>query len=253
MNALQMASLELAIRRIECDGFAVLNGVYDPDQVDLMLAGIASMSELATDESILRRGGGAVWAARNVLAQWPRAADLWRQPPLPDLLDLVLGHEFGLVRVLYFDKPNSRSWTLPWHRDLAIAVRDNSLASSVFCKPTRKAGVPHVEAPRPILEQMIALRIHLDDTDGENGALKVRPGSHRRNRDDPAASSEFICVQRGDVLLMRPLLLHCSGHVRPGTSRSRRIIHFEFAASPRLQDGYQWHDFHPGRSAIEAN
>jgi hypothetical protein len=253
MNAAQISSLEKVLRRIECDGFAVLNGVFDSGQVDVMLAGMANISNGVTNEAIRRSSGGAVCAARNVLALWPKVADVWRQPPLPDMFELVLGQDFGLVRVLFFDKPNSRSWTLPWHRDVTIAVRDNSLSSSVFGKPTRKAGVPHVEAPRSVLEQMIALRIHLDDTDGENGGLKVRPGSHRQNGENVGTPSELICAQRGDVLIMRPLLIHSSGHVRPGTSRSRRIIHFEFAASPRLQDGYEWHDFHPRRPAIEAN
>src|SRR5262249_56828349 len=103
----------------------------------------------------------------------------WRQPPLPDLLQAVLGPDFGLVRVLFFDKPPGQSWALPWHKDLTIAVRDNRLPSTHFGKPTRKAGVPHVEAPREVLEAMLTLRVHLDDVSEENGPLQVLPGSHR--------------------------------------------------------------------------
>jgi hypothetical protein len=31
-----------------------------------------------------------------------------------------------------------------------------------------------------------------------------------------------------------------------GTTRRRRILHFEFSGRPRLPDGFEWHDFYPG-------
>ena len=45
-----------------------------------------------------------------------------------------------------------------------------------------KDGVPHVQAPAEYLEQMLAVRLHLDDADEENGALRVLVGSHRLGR-----------------------------------------------------------------------
>jgi hypothetical protein len=51
------------------------------------------------------------------------------------------------------------------------------------------------------------------------------------------------------VLLMRPLLAHCSGKSHPETTRHRRILHFEFAADPHLPDGYIWHNFIAGLAA----
>jgi hypothetical protein len=51
------------------------------------------------------------------------------------------------------------------------------------------------------------------------------------------------------VLLIRPLVAHCSGKSHPDTRRHRRILHLEFAASPHLPDGYAWHDFLPGKPA----
>src|SRR5205807_1126122 len=47
----------------------------------------------------------------------------------------------------------------------------------------------------------------------------------------------------GDVLLIRPLVAHCSNRSHPGTTRHRRILHLEFAARSDLPDGYEWHDF----------
>src|SRR6185437_14142607 len=82
---------------------------------------------------------------------------------LPNILAAILGPKFGLVRILFFDKPPRQTWALPWHKDLTVAVRDNRLPSQHFAKPTRKAGVPHVEAPQAILESMLTARIHLDE------------------------------------------------------------------------------------------
>src|SRR5262249_38962320 len=58
-----------------------------------------------------------------------------------------------------------------------------------------------------------------------------------------------VLVGRGDVLLMRPLLAHCSNRSQPGTRRHRRILHLEFAAAAELPDGYAWHDSRRRRAA----
>jgi Phytanoyl-CoA dioxygenase (PhyH) len=243
-----MTAIDPLLAQMDADGFVVLPGVYSAAQVDSMLAGLAGIFHDQPEAVAIRSSAGSVYAARNVLALWPETADVWRQPPLPEFLARLLGPEFGLVRALFFDKPPGRSWTLPWHRDLTIAVRDNTLPSRLFSKPTRKAGVPHVEAPRAILEQMATVRIHLDDVTEENGPLKVQPGSHRPEGDAApgSAAGQSILARRGDVLVMRPLLVHSSGHAQADTPRHRRIAHLEFAASPILPDGYQWHDFQPG-------
>src|SRR5262249_2507786 len=163
-----------------------------------------------------------------------------RRPPLPEVLDAVLGPGCGLVRVLFFDKPPEASWALPWHKDLTVAVRDNTLPSAHFGRPTRKAGLPHVEAPAWLLERMLTARVHLDEVTEENGPLRVLPGSHRAGKELNAGAAEprSILAGRGDVLLMRPLLAHASGHSAPGTARHRRILHLEFAGVRELPDGY---------------
>ncbi len=152
------------------------------------------------------------------------------------------------MRILFFDKPPRQTWALPWHKDRTIAVRDNRLPSRHFSKPTCKAGVPHVEAPLSVLQSMLTARIHLDEVTTENGPLKVVPGSHRTGKVltlDLAAPTRIL-ANRGDVLLMRPLLAHCSGKSHPDTTCHRRILHLEFAAAADLPDGYVWHNFIPG-------
>ncbi len=86
------------------------------------------------------------------------------------------------------------------------------------------------------MEQILTIRLHLDDCDASNGALKVLPGSHlcRHLTSDSierkaATGCDVICeVPAGAAVLMRPLTLHSSSPMeRPG---HRRVIHLEFAA-----------------------
>ncbi len=117
--------------------------------------------------------------------------------------------------------------------------------SPSFSRPTTKAGVPHMIACDDVLKQMLTLRIHLDEVTAENGPLRVVPGSHVSSTSDGDGMNAAFDVHAsaGDVLAMRPLISHSSGSSKPGTKRHRRILHLEFAASPTLPDGIEWHDF----------
>lgn len=243
-----------AVAAIERDGLALLPGVFDSAEIDRLCVELESaMTRLEADGEAIRSRGGTVYAARNVLEWYPPARDVWRRPALLELLGQALGHEFGLVRALYFDKPPERTWALPWHKDRTIAVADNRLPSEHFSHPTCKAGVPHVEASESLLARMVTLRIHLDDVTAENGPLKVLLGSHQdepgrvaapESADvDNAPAVRTILAVRGDVLAMRPLVTHASGLSAPKTRRHRRILHLEFAPQPCLPDGYRWHTF----------
>jgi ectoine hydroxylase-related dioxygenase (phytanoyl-CoA dioxygenase family) len=83
------------------------------------------------------------------------------------------------------------------------------------------------------LESNFTIRIHLDDTDEHNGALRVIPKSHmkgiyRPETIDWAKETEVTCkVKKGGVMLMRPLLLHASSRTTNG--KRRRVIHIEFS------------------------
>jgi len=194
-----------------------------------------------------------VYGARNILELWPAAIGIMDQPALMQAVRFVLGPGFGLVRMLYFDKPPGESWALPWHKDMAIAVKNNRLPSEQFSSPTTKYRVSHVEAPTWLLERMLTARLHLDEVTDENGPLRVIPGSHRHGKESGGVESAVhVLCGRGDVLLMRPLLSHSSGHSRAGTTRHRRVLHLEFSADRDLPDGYEWHTLvPPGESRLE--
>jgi hypothetical protein len=229
--------------QVESDGFTTLPAVFSTAEIDAVRADIEGA--LRGADPAIRGEEGAIYAARNVLDLWPAAAAVWRRTPLVEILSHILGPGFGLVRVLYFDKPPGQSWALPWHKDLTIAVRDNTLPTQNFRKPTRKAGVPHVEASQAVLVTMLTARIHLDAVTAENGPMKVVAGSHRTGKSLVLDAGEVrtLYAGAGDVLLIRPLVAHCSNRSVDGTQLHRRILHLEFAANRTLPEGVAWHDF----------
>jgi ectoine hydroxylase-related dioxygenase (phytanoyl-CoA dioxygenase family) len=150
------------------------------------------------------------------------------------------------VRATYFDKSPEANWLVSWHQDLTLAVR-GKIEVPGFGPWSIKNGVPHVQAPVEILEQMLAVRVHLDNCDESNGALRVLPGTHRLGRLSPErirqlrveVPEKVCCLLAGDALVMRPLLLHASG--KSGAVGHRRVLHIEYA-SPELPGGLRWRE-----------
>ena len=228
--------------QLDADGCCFLPGVIAPKEVAAALAEWAEITRVnATDDAVLGGASGPAYGARNLLEMWPRVTELVRAPALNDALRHVLGSGAGVVRALYFDKPPGHSWALPWHKDYSLAVRAHG-REGVFTKPTVKAGVPHVVAPREVLDRMVTVRVHLDDMAPENGPLRVIPGSHSayHQKDDPPREAVTLHCRAGDVLLMRPLVTHASGHSKTDAGLHRRIVHLECAADAELADGYAW-------------
>jgi len=226
---------------LETDGFAMLSGIFSTGEVETLGTRLIGELEAYSGPTVLK-SRGRIYGSRNLLAAAPWLIEWARRPPLEELLHHTLGAEAGLVRGLFFDKPPDRSWSLPWHRDRTIAVKDNTLKSDHFHNPTRKAGIAHYEASDTLLANMLTLRIHLDAMTSENGPVSVIPGSHLMDAAQKR-SPVILSAAAGDVLAMRPLLSHASSMSQEGTTAHRRIVHLEFAASPELPDGVRWHDF----------
>jgi ectoine hydroxylase-related dioxygenase (phytanoyl-CoA dioxygenase family) len=86
------------------------------------------------------------------------------------------------------------------------------------------------------LEQVLALRIHLDDSTAENGPLRVIADSHcdgvLTDIEILARASESqgveCTVARGGVIAMRPLVIHASSKTE--NDLARRVLHVEYAS-----------------------
>jgi hypothetical protein len=221
-------------------GFAMLAGVFGKQEASALADRLTAALE--TEEKSVLRSRGRTYGSRDLIRLLPEVCEIPGHPTLNELIKNVLGPRAGLVRALYFDKPPDRSWSLPWHKDRTIAVKDNTKPTTYFRHPTTKAGIPHVEAPETLLARMLTLRLHLDAMTAENGPLSVIPGSHLAEH-LPAAEPVALHAAVGDVLAMRPLISHSSSLPRHGTTSHRRIIHLEFGPSEELPEGYEWHTF----------
>jgi hypothetical protein len=240
-------------QKLEAQGYVLLRQALSADLIQQLLTGLSHGHE--RDPADIKSRQGATYASRNVLDWLPLSRTVWQTPAVLRFLGTAFcNSDFGLVRGLFFDKHPERTWSLGWHKDMTIAVQDNSLPSQHFCKPTLKAGVPHVEASADVLRNMLTLRIHLDQVTNDNGPLEVIPRSHFSGKQTVASfeSKCTILAEAGDVLAMRPLISHASGSSAPGTRLHRRILHLEFAAHQQLPDGYQWfHFIRPTRISTE--
>ena len=181
---------------------------------------------------------------RGLLERSQPVLELAVSDPALGLARALIGGAARPVKATLFDKLAGANWTLPWHQDLTVALQGVAEVPG-FSRWSRKSGVTHAEAPLGLLKRMLALRIHLDDCDAENGPLLVVPGSHRRGklaaaarRDLPSELGVRLCAAKaGDVLALHPLLLHRS--VPAERPHHRRVIHLEYAAAP-LPLGLAW-------------
>jgi hypothetical protein len=89
---------------LERDGFVIVPGVFTAAEAASIAAELSAALRMDDQSTALRSSSGTVVAARNVLKHYPRAATVWRRPALLDLLTAALGPNYGLVRVLFFDK-----------------------------------------------------------------------------------------------------------------------------------------------------
>lgn len=139
------------------------------------------------------------------------------------------------VRVVAFNKTASGNWSVPWHQDRVIAVGQRHEVSG-FGNWSQKAGVWHCEPTVNILEEMLFVRFHLDDQDETNGAMEIALGSHKAGVLSAGEISntigdyrtEICSAARGDVLVLKMLLLHRS---RPSSSPApRRTLRVDYAS-----------------------
>lgn len=165
-----------------------------------------------------------------------------RDPRLQEMARAYLGSGATPFRATLFDKSAGSNWLVVWHQDTALplAARHNEPGWGPW---STKNDVVYAHAPAWVLEQVVALRLHLEDSASDNGPLCVIPGSHREGvlNDEEvfayARAHEAVecIVPEGGVLAMRPLLIHSSQ--KSTSDRSRRVLHLEYAASLDLAPG----------------
>jgi ectoine hydroxylase-related dioxygenase (phytanoyl-CoA dioxygenase family) len=213
------------------DGFAVIQAVLSSDETDALARNLAS-------QALQRSRAGA----RHILAV-PAVAALARDPRLIELAANVLGCEPLPFGATLFDKSPDANWLVAWHQDTALPFVERREVAG-WGPWSRKAGVDYAHAPAAALSKIVALRVHLDDSTSHNGPLRVLPGTHtlgvlsdEQIRATARRIDGVACtLERGGVVVMRPLLIHASS--KATSESSRRVLHLQYAAGASF-DGLQ--------------
>jgi hypothetical protein len=220
------------------EGYFIWDEVLTRDEVAVLRQAIAA---IPTRDEVRRKQD--VYGVRNLLEICPAVRSLVGQPQIRQFVVPILGQNAFAVRAIFFDKVTGANWSLFFHQDKAITVSQRMDVTG-YAGWSLKAGVWQVQPPADVLANMVAVRVHLDDSTASNGPLRVLPGSHRcgwiqdKIDDWKARAPEVVCtVACGGVVTMCPLTLHASA--RSETGAHRRVVHVEFAAE-ELPGGLNW-------------
>ena len=224
--------------RFARDGYFVLPQVIADDVIE-RLRGV--IEQLPPGDAVRRKK--SIYGVRNLLETVPEVCVLATRSEVWQFVTPILGDNAFATRAILFNKTPDANWVLGWHQDSVISVAER-IETPGFIAWANKAGVWQVQPPAEILSRMLALRIHLDDCDADNGALRVLPGSHRHGwvEDDLAdwkrRVPEVVCAAPlGGIVAMCPTVLHASS--RAVCPTNRRVIHVEYA-NAALPNGLRW-------------
>lgn len=233
-----MKSSQLHTTELLNNGFTIIKNIYTQLQTEAIVAVIENADQTKTTF----RKSADLFAIRQFLKEVPQAIKLIFTDELRAIIAQLLGNDYFVVKSIYFDKPAASNWYVSYHQDLTISV-DKKMELDGFGPWTVKQNQFGVQPPIDLLQNIVTIRIHLDDTDENNGALKVIPASHlkgiyRPETIDWSTETEITCtVPKGGIMLMKPLLLHSSG--RTVNDQKRRVIHIEFC-NQSLPLGLNW-------------
>ncbi len=216
------------------NGFAFFEHFYNEGFTDGLLDVLEQSGALSYDTTF----------DANLYRSVPVVKELCASAPLIELVKDVTGLDAKPVKAFILDKTSTSNWGLDWHQDLKITVKEQKEAEGYY-NWTTEAGITHVVPPVNVLQNMTALRIHLDDCNEKNGAMWVLPGTHRQGiidlQDVPAmlqGTKIYTCnAVKGSVMLMSQLLLHKSPYSL--SEMPRRVLHIEFSAE-ELAEGLEW-------------
>ena len=214
---------------LEQQGFAIVPSVLTAKDVTKLLAHMDG-------SSIKRCKAGVRHAMRLNLVR-----ELAGDERLLKIAKASLGPAACPFKATIFDKSETANWLVMWHQDTALPLRERR-ESPGWGPWSMKDGICYAHAPAEALSQVLALRVHLDDSNGDNGPLRVLPTTHTlgvlndseiHNPAERVAAVECL-VPKGGVLAMKPLIVHASS--KSTSANPRRVLHIEYAASGKIDN-----------------
>jgi phytanoyl-CoA hydroxylase len=214
-------------------GYLHVRGVFGKDEVEDMRAAIerilAGVAGSEHDENHAWQGlaqESVLKGFHNVQyhdAAFTRAAT---NPRLVEVLTQLIGPNVQLHHTKMLVKPPEQGAPFPMHQDYPY--------------------FPHER------HSVVAASVHLDDTNLENGCLRVVPGSHRlgpleahgpsHTLDTPLEDGTPMPAAAGDVLFFNYLTIHGSGvNASSGTRRNVLFQYRDPEDPPLLRDGVEEH------------
>jgi predicted DNA-binding transcriptional regulator YafY len=223
----------VAAQKLQKNGYAILNDVYT--RTEIRLIGKILHDYFADKDE-------QTFGKRKLLKDIPSLKMHLINENILQMVKSIDSNAF-LSKAIYFDKPDDTNWYVTWHQDIPINVKEK-IETEGFKAWTKKKDIHSVCPPLEIHKNIFTIRIHLDSTNDQNGALKVVPGSHTKQFSDEEREKitsqiapTIIEVREGGVQLMKPLLLHSSS--KSLSQKRRRVIHLEFC-SLDLANGLEW-------------
>jgi phytanoyl-CoA hydroxylase len=214
-------------------GYVHARGVFDAQEVEEMRAALAQiLADVEGTANDANHRWGAV-AQEAVLkgfhnvqfhdAAFTRAA---AHPKLVEVLREIIGPNVQLHHTKMLVKPPEKGAPFPMHQDYPY--------------------FPHER------HTVVAASVHLDDTDEQNGCLRVVAGSHKQGPLEPTGESHTLEVpledgapipaKAGDVLFFNYLTIHGSG--LNTSDRARRNVLFQYRDPedpPLVKNGVEEH------------
>ena len=229
------------INEINSEGFAIIDKVYSENEIEKIIAEIEKVTENETENSTFRKSQD-LFAIRQFHKEIPETLNFIFNQNLREIIKLNFGENYFITKSIYFDKPEKSNWFVAYHQDLTISV-DRKVEIESYENWTTKQNQFAVQPPKEILEQNFTIRIHIDKTTKENGALKVLNKSHKKGivrteNIEIENEKETICeVEKGGIMIMKPLIFHASN--KTTNNERRRVIHIEFS-NQKLPNELEW-------------
>ena len=200
---------EKAQPRLDCDGVEIVRGLLSDREVKAIRRVLGNRSTRPGNRAMLNH-------------PWCVALAVRLRARLSILQPLVA------TQCTLFEKNQTGNWLVAAHQDLMLPST-NELGRDVG------AGLRLIQGTMVELNGVVAVRCHVDDCGEHDGALRIKPGSHklgvlRANEittKTHAIEWQTQIAKAGDAVLMRPLTVHASSK-STGTS-PRRVLHFVFA------------------------